>query len=267
MSPSPAILTDVTVEGSADTTQERHRVQARYNTRGSSEIHLALWKPRLAVPELFNLSGCPASVFCIVQPGTWKRPHKTAHTYELGEAGCCSDECTGRFSGSGRTKSADDGPTFYFLYSKINLRALRHSRLKTPQTKSCTVRWNGEPLEKFLRDQQVHQRWSRLALRTWTSGGEMNKWIKPWVSRRQALAQTEARWEIPVYSTRKMEARGYVCAQQKEREGENGTKWEMQAKRPSSCQVTACSLMHTRTFIWGVGGHESKVQEHFLKAS
>lgn len=166
MSPSPAILTDVTVESSADTTQERHRVQARYNTRGSSEIHLALWKPRLAVPELFNLSGCPASVFCIVQPGTWKRPHKTAHTYELGEAGCCSDECTGRFSGSGRTKSADDGPTFYFLYSKLNPRALRHSRLKTPQTKSCTVRWNGEPLEKFLKDQQVHQRRSRLALRT-----------------------------------------------------------------------------------------------------
>ncbi len=114
--------------------------------------------------------------------------------------------------------------TFYFLYSKLNPRALRHFRLKTPQTKSCTVRWNGKPLEKFLRDQQVHQWRTRLALRT--SGGEMNKWIKPWVSRRLALAQIEAKQEISVYSPRKMEARGYACARQKERERENRIRWD-----------------------------------------
>lgn len=127
-----------------------------------------------------------------------------AHTYELEEARCCSDECTGSFWGSGCTKSADDGPTFYFilLYSQKNPRALMHSILKTPQTKSF------KPLEKFLRDQQVSLLHSTGDSPGWLmthpasasldTGGEMNKWIKPWVSRHQALGQTKARLEISV---------------------------------------------------------------------
>lgn len=148
MSPSPVVLTDVTAETSADTTKKCHRVNVLYNTQGSSEIHLSLWNPRLAVPEIFNLHSCPASVFCIVQPciparaNVHTKPLIRTHTHELEEARCCSDECTGRFWGSGCIKSADDGPTFHFflLYSKQNPRAFMHSRLKTPQTKSRTIR-------------------------------------------------------------------------------------------------------------------------------
>lgn len=195
-----------------------------------------------------------------------------AHTYELEEARCCSDECTGSFWGSGCTKSADDGPTFYFilLYSQKNPRALMHSILKTPQTKSF------KPLEKFLRDQQVSLLHSTGDSPGWLmthpasasldTGGEMNKWIKPWVSRHQALGQTKARLEISVLQ-HKENGNESVRLCIAKRESKNGTRWETQAKRPSSCQVTACSLMHTRTFVWRVGGHESKVQEHFLKAS
>lgn len=84
MSPSPVVLTDVTAETSADTTKKCHRVNVLYNTQGSSEIHLSHWNPRLAVPEIFNLHSCPASVFCIVQPcipARGKCPHKTAYTH------------------------------------------------------------------------------------------------------------------------------------------------------------------------------------------
>lgn len=131
MSPSLAVLTDVTAESSADTTKECHRVNILYNTQGSSEIHLTHWNPRLAAPEIFNLHSCPASVFCIFQPCIPARGNVhtklliRTHTFERREARCCSDECTGSFWGSGCTKSADDGPTFYFI--------LRYSKKKKPQ--------------------------------------------------------------------------------------------------------------------------------------
>lgn len=135
-----------------------------------------------------------------------------------------------------------------------------HSILKMPQTQSL------KPLEKFLGDQQVSPLHSTGDSPGWLmthpasasldTGGEMNKCIKPWVSRRRALGQTKARLEISVLQ-HKENGNESVRLCMAKRESKNGTRWETQAKRQSSCQVTACSLMHTRTFIWRVGGHES----------
>lgn len=228
MSPSPVVLTDITAESSADTTKECHRVNVLYNTQGSSEIHLTHWNPRLAAPEIFNLHSCPASVFCIVQPcipargNVHTKPLIRTHIRARGSK-MFSDECTGSFWGSGCTKSADDGPTFYFilLYSEKNPRALMHSILKTPQTKSL------KPLEKFLRDQQVSLLHSTGDSPGWLmthpasasldTGGEMNKWIKPWVSRHQALRQTKARLEISAQGKWKRECT-FVHGKEREQE-------------------------------------------------
>lgn len=117
--------------------------------------------------------------------------------------------------------------TLSFAIQRKNPRALMHSILKMPQTQSL------KPLEKFLGDQQVSPIHSTGDSPGWLmthpasasldTGGEMNKCIKPWVSRRRALGQTKARLEISVLQ-HKENGNESVRLCMAKRESKNGTR-------------------------------------------